>query len=292
VRGYPSGVKDPPVKGDLQAGDTLGPYRLEEKRGEGAMGCVFLARHEDSDTPVALKLIRVELAHDARYRQRFLHEARAASAVDHRHLVKVVDVGEIDGRQYLAMRFVRGPSLEQHVREAGPLTAAEVVRIATEMGGAIDALHAAGLVHRDIKSSNIMLDEDDDRAAALTDFGLAKGAGYRPLTRPGQILGTLDYIAPERIRGDDASPASDIYGLGCVLYECVAGKPPFASQAAAPMAAAFAHLEAEPEDPCMRRSDLAAPFGAAVTRALAKDPGDRPSSGARYADLLRTACAG
>ena len=194
-----------------------------EKRGEGAMGCVFLARREGSAEPVALKLIRVELANDARYRQRFLHEARAASAVDHRHLVKVVDAGEIDGRQYLAMRFVRGRSLEQHVRGDGPLPASEVVRIATEMGGAIDALHAAGLVHRDIKSSNIMLDEDDARAAALTDFGLAKGAGYEPLTRPGQILGTLDYIAPERIRGDAASPASDIYGLGCVLYECVAG---------------------------------------------------------------------
>ena len=292
MRGYPNRVKHRVVKGDLKAGDTLGPYRLVEKRGEGAMGCVFLARREGSDEPVALKLIRVELANDARYRQRFLHEARAASAVDHRHLVKVVDAGEIDGRQYLAMRFVRGRSLEQHVRGDGPLPASEVVRIATEMGGAIDALHAAGLVHRDIKSSNIMLDEDDARAAALTDFGLAKGAGYEPLTRPGQILGTLDYIAPERIRGEDASPASDIYGLGCVLYECVAGAPPFASKSAAPMAAAFAHLESEPADPCASRSDLAAPFGAALNRALAKDPGDRPPSGAGYADLLRDACAG
>jgi serine/threonine protein kinase len=283
-------VKRREVKGDLRSGDTLGPYILHEKLGEGAMGCVFRARREGSRDPVALKVIRIELAGNRNYRQRFLHEARAASAVRHRHLVEVLDAGEIDGRQYLAMRFIRGRSLEQIVRDEGPLSAPEIARIATEIGGAIDALHAADLMHRDIKTSNIVLDDDDARAAALTDFGLAKGAGYAALTRPRQMLGTLAYLAPERIRGEDASPASDVYGLGCALYECVCGVPPFASAGRAPMAAAFAHLQSEPDDPCAGRADMPAAFGAAVNAALAKRPADRPTSGGEYADLLRGAC--
>lgn len=278
------------VKTDLSSGDTLGPYSLDEKLGEGAMGCVFRARRDGASEPVALKVIRIELAGDAKYRRRFLHEARAASAVRHPHLVEVLEAGEVDGRQYLAMRLIRGRSLEQTVRDDGPLGALEIARIATEIGGAIDALHAAELMHRDIKPSNIVLDDDRARAAALTDFGLAKGAGYEALTRPGQMLGTLAYLAPERIRGEDASPASDVYGLGCALYECVCGVPPFASAGGAPMAAAFAHLESHPEDPCASRADMPASFGAAVNAALAKRPADRPQSGGEYADLLRAAC--
>jgi len=276
-----------PDKGDLGSGDLLGDYRLEQQLGEGAMGCVFRARRVGSGEQVALKVVRVELAADDRYRQRFLHEARAASEVSHRHLVKVLDAGEIDGRQYMAMRLVRGRMLEQHVTEDGPMPAAKIVRVATEIGGALDALHAVGLIHRDVKASNILIDEDDDDAAALTDFGLAKGTGYVELTRPGQLVGTMDYLAPERIRGEPATPASDIYGLGCVVYECVAGQPPFGSKGM--MEVAFAHLEEEPADPCAGRSDLSAAFGEAVKAALAKDPANRPPSAQDYADLLRDA---
>ena len=278
------------VKGDLQAGDTLGEYRIEEQLGEGAMGCVYRARREGSDEVVALKVVRVELAADDRYRQRFLHEARAASEVAHRHLVKVLDAGEVEGRQYLAMRFVRGRMLEQHITDDGPMPVEEIVRIASEIGGALDALHAVGLIHRDIKASNILLDEDAGGAAALTDFGLAKGTGYAELTRPGQIVGTLDYLAPERIRGEQASPASDIYALGCVVYECVAGLPPFGSKGM--MEVAFAHLEEEPADPCLNRPDLPSGFGVAVNTALAKDPAERPRTANAYTDLLRAASAG
>ncbi len=275
-----------PVKDDLQAGDTLGAYRLEAQLGEGAMGSVFRARHIVTGDEVALKVVRVELAADERYRQRFLHEARAASEVQHPHLVDVLDAGEVDGRQFLAMRFVRGRRLEQHV-EDGALEPARIVRVAAELGGALDALHAVGLIHRDVKASNIMLDDDADGAAALTDFGLAKGTGYAELTRPGQIIGTLDYLAPERIRGEQASAASDIYGLGCVMFECVSGRTPFGSKGM--MEIAFAHLEEEPEDPCTGRADLGPQFGAAVNAALAKDPADRPPSATAYADLLRGA---
>lgn len=279
-----------PVKADLQTGDTLGSYQLEEQLGQGAMGCVFRARRAGSDEEVALKVVRVELASDDRYRQRFLHEARAASEVQHRHLVDVLEAGEIDGRQYLAMRFVRGRMLEDHIRDDGPMAVGEIVRIATEIGGALDALHAVGLIHRDIKTSNIMLDDDAGCAAALTDFGLAKGTGYAELTRPGQIVGTIDYLAPERIRGEAASAASDIYGFGCVMYECVAGTPPFGSKGM--MEAAFAHLEDEPANPCAGRSDLPAAFGEAVNAALMKDPAERPPSAMAYADLLRAASGG
>ncbi len=271
-------------------GDTLGEYRIEEQLGEGAMGCVFRARREGGDEIVALKVVRVELATDDRYRQRFLHEARAASEVKHRHLVDVLEAGEVEGRQYLAMRFVRGRMLEQHISDDGPMPVEEIVRIATEIGGALDALHAVGLIHRDIKASNIMLDEDAGGAAALTDFGLAKGTGYAELTRPGQIVGTMDYLAPERIRGEQASPASDIYALGCVVYECVAGLPPFGSKGM--MEVAFAHLEEQPADPCANRADLPAGFGAAVNAALTKDPADRPATAIAYTDLLRAASAG
>lgn len=278
-----------PVKADLRTGDTLGSYRLEEQLGEGAMGCVFRARRAGSDEPVALKVVRVELATDDRYRRRFLHEARAASEVQHPHLVDVLEAGEVEGRQFLAMRFVRGRMLEQHISDDAPMSVAEIVRMATEIGGALDALHAVGLMHRDIKASNIMIDDDGGGAAALTDFGLAKGTGYEQLTRPGQIIGTLDYLAPERIRGEEASPASDIYGLGCVVYECVARRPPFGSKGV--MEIAFAHLEEEPADPTAGRADLTAAFGAAVNSALEKDPADRPPSARAYADLLRAASA-
>jgi serine/threonine protein kinase len=274
------------VKDDLQLGDALGSYRLEAELGEGAMGSVFRARHVDTGKEVALKVVRVDLAADVRYRQRFLHEARAASEVDHPNLVDVLDAGEVDGRQFLAMRFVRGRRLEQHISD-GALEPARIVRIAAELGGALDALHAVGLIHRDVKASNIMLDDDADGAVALTDFGLAKGTGYAELTRPGQIIGTLDYLAPERIRGEQASAASDIYGLGCVMYECVCGRTPFGNKGM--MEIAFAHLEEEPADPCTGRADLGPAFGAAVNAALAKDPADRPESATAYADLLRGA---
>lgn len=280
-------MKRDPVKDDLRSGDTLGAYRLEEQIGQGAMGSVFRACRADTGAEVALKVVRSDLAADDRYRQRFLHEARAASEVQHPHLVDVLDAGEVEGRQFLAMRFVRGRRLEEHIGDGAFRSVTKILRVAAEIGGALDALHAVGLIHRDIKASNIMLDDDSDGAAALTDFGLAKGTGYAELTRPGQIVGTLDYLAPERIRGEQASAASDIYGLGCVMYECVSGHTPFGSKGM--MEIAFAHLEEEPNDPCAGRSDLSAEFGWAINAALAKDPADRPPSAMSYADLLRAA---
>jgi serine/threonine protein kinase len=280
-------VSGEPAKVDLGAGDTLGPYRIESLLGEGGMGAVFSAKRIDTGDAVALKVIKLELAADNLYQQRFLHEARAAAEIEHEHLVNVLDVGEAQGRQYLAMPLVEGRTLEDRVAAEGPLPIEDVVRLATEVGGGLDALHAAEIIHRDIKPSNIMLTPDG--SAALTDFGLAKGTGYSRLTQPGQIVGTLDYLAPERIRGEEATPASDIYALGCVVFEAVTGKAPFAHKSI--MQVAFAHLEEAPPDPRAQRPDLPAPVAAAILGALEKIPSSRPAQAGAYAASLAEAAA-
>jgi len=267
----------------------MGPYHVEAMIGEGAMGVVFRARHMENLSLVALKVVRKQFAHDDRYRQRFLQEAKAASEVKHPHLVDVLDAGEVNGRQYLAMRYVDGHQLEERLKDDGPLPVADVIRLATEIGGAVDALHAVGLIHRDIKTSNVLLDRNG--AAALTDFGLAKGqTGYADMTAPRQILGTMEYLAPERIRGELAATSTDIYALGCLVYECVTGATPFGGMGA--MKIAFAHLEQDPANPADAQPELTPEFGVAVNTALAKEPSERPSSATAYADLLRAASPG
>ena len=269
---------------ELQAGDRLGPYRLESLLGEGGMGLVFRAVREPDGEVVALKVLRRELSHDETYRRRFVHEARAAGEVRERHLVPVLDAGDEEGRSFLAVSFVPGPTLEQRI-QAGPIPIVDIVRITAEVGAGLDTLHAADLVHRDVKPSNIILSEEG--GAMLTDFGLAKGRAYTVLTRPGQVMGTLDYIAPELIRGQAATAASDIYALGCVVYECLRGHAPFAQKTVYQVAAA--HLEEEPEDPCAERADCPKGFGWAVLRALEKDPAKRPGTATAYGQIVRLA---
>jgi len=213
---------------DLEPGGHLGPFRLESVLGEGGMGIVFLAVREEDGQRVALKVLKRELTHDETYRKRFVHEARAAGEVRNKHLVPVLDAGEADGRSYLAVDYVSGRTLEQRIEAEGKLPIPDITRITSEVAAGLDALHNNELVHRDIKPSNIMLDEQG--TALLTDFGLAKGRAYTVLTKPGQVMGTLDYLAPELIKGRPATPASDVYALGCVVFECLAGKAPFAEK--------------------------------------------------------------
>jgi serine/threonine-protein kinase len=268
----------------VTAETRVGPYALGEVLGEGGMGVVYRAVGPDG-TVVALKLLRTELAADAAYRQRFLREARVAAEVDHPHLVAIVDAGEDRGRPYLAARYVSGGTLAARIGESGPLSVAETLAVAAQVGAGLDALHAAGLVHRDVKPSNVMLDESG--TALLCDYGLAKGRAYTVLTRPGQVMGTLDYLAPELIRTGQAGPASDVYALGCVVYECLAGIPPFGGLNAFQVGAA--HVEQEPPDPCARRADAAPSLAWAVLRALEKDPARRPNTGTAYAHMLTLA---
>jgi serine/threonine protein kinase len=272
---------------ELAVGDALGPYQLEEVLGEGGMGIVFRAVRTRDGTVVALKVLKQTLSGDEVFRKRFVHEARAAREVQDKHLVPILDAGELEGHHYLAVRYVKGPSLADHIAEKGFVSLRLLARIVPQIAAGLDALHAAGLVHRDVKPPNIMLDEGE--TAALTDFGLAKGRDYTALTKQGQVMGTVDYLAPELIKGSAATPATDIYGLGCTVYECVAGTPPFADRGI--FQVAVAHLEDEPANPCAGRSDLPPSLSWAVLQALAKDPSGRPPTAMAYAQGIRMAAA-
>jgi serine/threonine-protein kinase len=267
---------------DLEPGQRLGPYRLGERLGEGGMGVVFRAVHEPDGEEVALKILRAELSGDDTFRKRFVHEARAAGEVRHKHLVPIEDAGEVDGHPYLAVAFVRGETLEARLAKAGSLPMDELGRVIAHVASGLDALHAAGIVHRDVKPSNVMLDEAG--SASLTDFGLAKGRAYTVLTKPGMVMGTLDYLAPELLRGQPATSASDIYALGCLAYECTAGRAPFADKSMFELASA--HVNIEPADPCADRPEAPTGLSWAILQALAKDPEKRPPTATAYATML------
>jgi serine/threonine protein kinase len=273
---------------ELVPGEAVGPYWLESVLGEGAVGVVFRATRQTDGAIVALKVLKRQLSRDEVYRRRFVHEARVAAEVLHKHLVPILDAGEADGRSYLAVKYVAGRSLEERIRDGGPLSLDEILRVAAQAGAGLDALHRQGLVHRDIKSSNIMLDEEGE--AALTDFGLAKGPAYTVLTRPGQVMGTLDYMAPELIKGEPATGASDLYAFGCVIYECITGAPPFAHKSM--LQVGLAHLGEEPPDPLASRPDLPKELSWAALQALAKEPERRPPTATAYGHMLRVAGKG
>jgi serine/threonine-protein kinase len=266
---------------ELEVGDKLGPYVLEEVLGQGGVGIVFRAVHADDGLTSALKVLKIQLTKDATYRQRFVHEARAAAAVRHNHLVPIMDAGEIDGRSYLAVAYVQGCTLRERIQRRGPLPPADSVRVAGQAAAGLDALHAAGLVHRDVKSSNILLEHGD--TALLTDFGLARGHAYTVLTKPGQVMGTLDYLAPELIRGEAATPASDIYALGCTVYESVVGRTPFGDRTV--FEVGIAHLEEVPAAP----TGVPESLSWAILQALEKEPTRRPPTATAYSNMLAIA---
>jgi serine/threonine-protein kinase len=270
----------------IQVGHRLGPYRIEARLGQGGMGIVFRALHDDGRT-VALKVLRDELGADQAFRTRLSREARAAAEVDHPNLAPVLEAGEADGRLYLAVRYVDGRSLAERLAATGPLPVPDLVRLGAEVGAGLEALHRRGIVHRDVKPGNILLAADG--TAVLGDFGLAKGRAWTVLTRPGQVLGTLGYLAPELIRGEPAGPLSDLYALGCVLYECLAGTPPFAGRGV--LRIGMAHLEEEPGNPAAGRADVPPALSWTIRQTLAKDPAMRPPGAGALARMLRLAAA-
>lgn len=266
---------------DPRIGTSIGGYAIEVLLGEGGMGKVYRASSPDG-TYVALKIVKDDYARDQTFRRRFTREARIAQTVKHPNVVPVVATGEHEGIPYLAQRFVVGASLDAKLKRDGPMDAPGAVRICSDVAAGLDALWAAGMVHRDVKPANILLDEGGQ--AYITDFGLAKDTRGTLLTRPGQTLGSMDYMAPEQIRGEAVDAVSDVYSLGCVIYECLCGRPPFAE--AQGMRVLWAHLQDEPPDPCGIRRDLAPAFAETMLLALRKDRDERPPSAGEYAHRL------
>jgi serine/threonine protein kinase len=269
---------------DLLNPTHIGDYAIDRLLGEGGMGRVYQATAPDG-TQVALKLVKSDIARDETLRRRFQREARIAQTVKHPNVVPLIATGEHQGVPYMAQRFIDGLTLDEKLKRDGPLDTACAVRICADVAAGLEALWAAGMVHRDVKPANILLDGRGQ--AYITDFGLAKNTQGSLLTRPGQALGSMDYMAPEQIRGDSLSAATDIYALGCVMHECMCGQPPFAEVKG--MRILWAHLQEEPPDPCRLRSDMSPQFGRTLGLALQKDPDKRPASAGEYARMLAAA---
>jgi serine/threonine protein kinase len=266
----------PEIALEPRPGDSLGPYRITRVIGRGRMGIVFEGM-EDGGQPVALKVVTTELSQDDVFLRRFRREVKAAQKIEHPNVVPVLDDGVEGGLPYLVQRLIPGGSLADRVEKNGPLSLEETVRLLAGAAAGIDALHGAGLVHRDIKGANILL---EGATPYVSDFGLAKDSQASNLTRPGQALGSLDYMSPEQIRGEDVSPATDIYALGCVMFEVLTGTPPYGGRPS--MRVLFAHLQEPPPDLSAQRSDITPQAARAITRALEKEPEDRPSSATEY----------
>jgi serine/threonine-protein kinase len=268
----------------LDAGDRVGPYLIEQRLGEGGMGLVFKARASDGQM-VALKLVRDELSDDAVLRKRFEREAQAARRVDSPHVVGVLATGEFEGVPYMAQQFISGGTLKERIDRKGPLALEAAVLVCLQVAKGLDALHAEHLVHRDLKPGNILLDEVGD--AHIADFGLAKDRDASVLTKSGTSVGSFDYMAPEQIRGEQVTPVSDVYALGCVMHECLCGEPPFGDRDG--MQVLWAHLRDTAPDACATRADAPADLSWAVARALEKEPERRPPSATAYARMVQVA---
>jgi YVTN family beta-propeller protein len=262
----------------LPRGTLVVDYRIEAVLGRGGMSVVYLAEDLRLKRHVALKLLMPTLAEDARFRERFLSESELAASIDHANVIPIYEAGEADGQLYIAMRYVEGSDLKARLGD-GPLTDEEAVAVAAQVGGALDAAHERGLVHGDVKPSNVLIDGQGH--VYLADFGLTKRLGdERSAAGDGQLMGTIDYVAPEQIRGDQVDGRADIYSLGCLLYECLTGRQPFKRGNEA--AVLFAHLE----DEAPATGTAADPV---VLKALAKSPDDRYQTGAELAEAARAA---
>jgi serine/threonine-protein kinase len=281
----------PPESGGvLAAGSRVAGYLLEEQIGQGGMAVVFRAQDERLGRRVALKVLAPGLARDESFRQRFIRESRAAAAVDDPHIIPIYEAGEADGALYIAMRYVRGGDVGSLIRGTGPLPPARAAAIVSPVASALDAAHAAGLVHRDVKPANMLLDAQAGRAdhVYLSDFGLSKAwQGATRLTGTGLYLGTLAYSAPEQIEGRPLDGRTDQYALACAAFELLAGEPPFRGEQ--PLAVMYAHVSTPPPLLTERRAGLPPAVDQVFARALAKAPAQRYGSCGEMARELRRA---
>ena len=256
-----------------RVGELFGPYELRSRIGAGGMGEVYQAYDTTKDRVVALKLLRPEFAADRNFQERFRRESRMAARLHEPHVIPVHDFGEINGVLFIDMRFVDGADLKSVLERGGPLSRERTTAIIEQIASALDAAHASGLTHRDVKPENILITGGD--FAYLVDFGIARAGGDSGLTSAGSAIGSCAYMAPERFTGDRVGPPADVYSLACVAYECLTGHPPFPAGDLTRLMSA--HILSPPPRPSATRPELAA-FDGVIAWGMAKDSSARPSA--------------
>ncbi len=266
-----------------EIGSVLGGrYRLVELLGQGGMATIYRARDAQLDRDVAVKLLRPEFGQDPDFLARFRDEARAAASLSHPNIVAVFDFGEQDAVPYIVMELIDGQDLAAIIRENGPLPPRQAARVSAEVAKALHAAHVRGIVHRDVKPSNILVGRDG--RVKVADFGIARALNESQLTLPGMTMGSVHYFSPEQARGETATQASDIYALGIVLYEALTGQRPFSGDGAA--AVALARLTTTPPRPSALRAGVPAALDQIVQRSMALEPANRYASAASMASAL------
>lgn len=271
-------------RGGSRVGTRFGPYELRSVLGTGGMGEVYRAFDTVRGRMVALKLLRPDLAADPQYQERFRRESQIAARLQEPHVIPVHDFGAIGGVLFIDMRLVDGGSLRDMLQARGPLVPADAVAIVAQVASALDAAHADGLVHRDVKPENVLINADG--FAYLVDFGIARGGGDPSLTGAGLPIGSYLYMAPERFNGDWVGPATDVYSLACLLYECLTGRTPF--DFPEPAAVMSAHLFSAPPRPSIMRRGVSRAFDGVIAKGMAKQPAARFVSAG---ELARSAAA-
>jgi hypothetical protein len=274
----------------LAAGTTLAGYRIDGVAGVGGMGVVYRATHLALDTVYGLKVIAPQLASDASFRDRFKRECRIAASIRHPNVIPIHHAGEEDGQLFLVMDLVEGSDLRELLAQHGPMPLDRAVSIFGQVASALDAAHARGLVHRDIKPANILVERETDHPY-LTDFGLSKSTtSAGGLTKTGQWLGTVDYVAPEQVLGSSTDARTDVYALGCLLFHMLTAEVPFPKEGDA--AKLWAHMNDEPPSLRAARPDVPGEVEAVVRRAMAKNPDDRQPSAGDLAKAVQAAMEG
>ena len=279
---------------DLTPGAVFAGHRIEGIVGRGGMGVVYRATHLALDHVVALKVIAPDLAGDDRFRRRFADESRIAVSIRHPNVVAIHHAGEEEGLLFVTMDLIEGTDLRGLLRQQGSLDPGHAVAVTEPVASALDAAHRKGLVHRDIKPGNVLIERPDGAGehVYLTDFGLARAIeATSGITATGAFVGTLDYVAPEQIRGERVDARTDVYALGCVLFETLTGNPPFAARDDK-VAKMYAHLQEEPPRLRVLRPDLPGDLDHVITRALAKEPDERFPSAGDLGRAAAAACAG
>ena len=273
----------------LALGQQLAGYRIDAVAGRGGMGVVYRATQLALDRTVALKLIAPEVAEDSGFRERFQRESRIAASIEHPNVIPVHEAGEADGLLFISMRYVDGTDLRELLARGGPLDPIRAAGIITQVANALDAAHARGLVHRDIKPANVLIaSRGGVEHVYLTDFGLSKQSSSESgLTKTGQWVGTLDYVSPEQIEGRQVGIRTDVYALGCVLFQTLTGVVPFERESE--VSKMWAHVSEPPPAPSQRRPGVPSALDPVVARAMAKDPEHRFASAGELAAATRAA---